>query len=89
MLPYLAASCSETGFPASSLSFSQGLAEKLPLPDESQDVVISTLVRHAAAGSALYAAGSRRVDVHALQKCSGALQLAGSRRVCRVGVHVS
>jgi hypothetical protein len=44
MLPYLTASCEQAGFPASQLTFSQGLAEALPLPDQSQDVVISTLV---------------------------------------------
>eukprot|EP00878_Enallax_costatus_P006565 GHUV01006883.1.p1 GENE.GHUV01006883.1~~GHUV01006883.1.p1 ORF type:complete len:244 (+),score=36.49 GHUV01006883.1:208-939(+) len=44
MLPYLTAATAEQGFPASQLTFAQGVAEALPLDDESQDVVISTLV---------------------------------------------
>lgn len=44
MLPYLTDTCTQQGFPSSHLTFTQGVAEALPLEDESQDVVISTLV---------------------------------------------
>lgn len=36
--------CEEQGFPIDQLSWLQGVAEELPLPDDSQDVVLSTLV---------------------------------------------
>lgn len=42
--------CEEVGFPLQQLQWQQGVAEELPLQDNSQDVVISTLVRGRGAG---------------------------------------
>lgn len=36
--------CNDVGFPVDQVHFQQGVAEELPLQDDSQDVVISTLV---------------------------------------------
>ncbi|KAF8073250.1 METTL7A [Scenedesmus sp. PABB004] len=44
MQPYLQATAAAQGLPADALTYVQGVGEALPLPDASQDVVISTLV---------------------------------------------
>jgi ubiquinone/menaquinone biosynthesis C-methylase UbiE len=54
-MPCAARRCQEVGFPLQQLHWQQGVAEELPLPDDSQDVVISTLVRQQLAFLLCYA----------------------------------
>jgi len=52
--------CEEVGFPLHQLQWQQGVAEELPLQENSQDIVISTLVRERGGG---LAEGGRCCDV--------------------------